>query len=203
MIPYDVTAPQLAWYVLASGDLTPTGEGYCRICGGLLVGEARPFRPSDNWMDEHQCACKYSDFICAGCSWALQNRNLLSLSIKRALLVSPAAGYRNYTDAEIEQLFADMRKGFEPPYLFFIREKSNAYKKHVILEAAVSWGNPGYVTLLTNDDNFTIPVDLRRLADAAEKLQGLELSGRGRFVLLSDPFWRIASVLARAKSNNK
>jgi len=202
MIPPGVTAPQLAWHVLASGSLTPAADGYCRICGGLLVGEAKAFKPSDNWMDEHQCACKYSDFICAGCAWALQNRNLLSLSIKRALVISPAAGYRNYTDAEIDTLLADMRKGFEPPYIFFLREKKNAYKKHVILEAAVSWGNPGYVTLLTNDDNFTIPLDFSRLADAVEELIELGPSGRERFMLLSDPFWRVASLLARAKSNN-
>jgi hypothetical protein len=203
MIPLDVTAPQLAWHVLASGKLTAAREGRCRVCGGLLVGEARPFKPSDNWMDEHQCACKYSDFICAGCSWALQNRNLLSLSIKRALLISPATGYRNYTDAEISGLLADMRAGFAPPYLFFIREKRNAYKKHVILEATVSWGNPGYITLLTSDDNFTIPLDFSRLAEAAEQLASIELSGRQRFLLLRDPLWRVASLLARVQNNFK
>lgn len=203
MIPHSVTAPQLAWYVAASGNLAPAEGGYCRICGGLLVGEARPFKPSGNWMDEHQCACKYSDLICAACAWALRNRNLLSLSIKRALVISPAAGYRNYTDAEIEILLSDMRKGFEPPYIFFVRARKNAYKKHAILEAAVSWGNPGYVTLLTGDDSFTIPLDFSRLARAAEELAELRPSGREQAVLFSDPFWRVAGLLARAKTGNQ
>lgn len=203
MIPIEVTAPQLAWHVLASGDLTPAGEGYCRICGGLLVGGVKPFKPSENWMDEHQCACKYSDHICAACAWALQNRNLLALSIKRALLISPASGYRNYTDSDLDDLLADMRRGFEPPYLFFIREKRSAYKKHVILEAAVSWGNPGYVTLLTSDDNFTVPLDLSRLAAAVEELEELKPSGSELFILFSDPFWRVAIFLARIKMNSE
>ncbi|MGI9951400.1 hypothetical protein V3F56_03475 [Moorellaceae bacterium AZ2] len=202
MTPYTVTAPQLAWHVLAAGNLTSVQEGYCRVCGGPLVGEVKLFKPSSNWMDEHQCACKYSDFICEGCSWAIQNRSLLTLGIKRALVISPATGYRNYSDEEIDTLLLDMRKGFDPPYIFVIRGKKNPYKKHLILEAAVSWGNPGYVTLVTNDDNFTVPVELPKLADAVEQVIELEPSGREYRILFSDPFWRIASLLARSKNKS-
>lgn len=202
MIPYGVTPSQLAWHVLAAGTLVPAAPGRCRICGGELFGEALPFQPSDNWMDEHQCMAKDSDLACAACWWALKNRNLLSLTIKRARLISPSSGLVDYTDDRIAELFAAMRRGFEPPYLFFVRENPQGYKRHVILEAAVSWGNPGYVTLLTADDNFTLPLDLARLADAAEELAVRRAAEPRLRAPLEDPFWRVASLLARIVERN-
>lgn len=203
MIPPDITAPQLAWHVLAGGNLAPVAQGCCRICGGRLVGKAQLFAPSQNWMGEHQCACKDSDRICGGCAWVLRNRGVLSLTMRRARLISPTVGCKDYGDDMIPELITDMRRGFPPPYLFFLRERRSPYKNHLLFEAAVSWGNPGYVTFVTADDNFSVPLDLTELAAAIEILAGSHKAGRRLRLPQADPFWRTAELLASLEGRRR
>jgi hypothetical protein len=194
-----VTPPQLAWHVVQGGSLEAAASGYCHFCGGRLVGTPGPVRKNNTWMEEHQVRARESRLACEACGWALSEpgRRLLSSSIKRARVISPSRGLADYTDRDIERLLEDMERGFTPPYLFFIRE-GGMYRRHVILETAVSWSGRGWLTVVGNDDNFTFPADLAKLARTAREIAARREAAPKLFVERRNPFLRAADCLAQA-----
>ena len=63
------TAPQIVYSGLGNKNLTPTQEGSCRICGGLLLGETGEYQKlvSDSWTDEGYNKDLNSGLVCEAC----------------------------------------------------------------------------------------------------------------------------------------
>lgn len=208
-IPYSVTAPQLAWHILAGGNLSPTREGRCRICGGDLVGSASIHNPSPAWVDEYRCKAKHSSVVCEACRWATSKlvfRKILSLQ-KLALIISPNLKKVTIENKHTDEFFRNLEL-VEPPFLIAVKPVHGLYQKHLIFDMNVSWSKvQGYLTIMAAGDNFTLPIKFSRLKYCLDyfnnEFQGLAPDGKTSYCLNfgNDILWSTAYSLYRHQHN--
>lgn len=207
MIPVTTTATQLAWHSIAGGDLAPTADGECRICGGKLVGNVSRHEISPSWMDEFKTKARYSDHVCEACEWTRKNRNI-TMKLSMGLIISPEIGALYYNREQVDD-YLEMAANLKGPYIIIFNKANGPYKRHLLFETAVSWGQPPYITILTERDNYTVPLKIGRIRYAldylTEKYGGKRLEKRDAYDLIrnNDILWAVAFSLYARKYYKK
>ncbi len=131
------TAPQIVYSGLGNKNLTPTQEGGCRICGGLLLGETGEYQKlvSDSWTDEGYNKDLNSGLVCEACVGLQKYYN-------RGLGFGVLATEEYFKKFDTTADVVDALKCLpDIPFVLLLKTGGGMFRKHLFYAAPVNYNN--------------------------------------------------------------
>ncbi len=133
MIPK--TASQIVFSGMVKKNLDVTEDGRCRLCGGVLLGNAVQAKKfySDGWTDEAFIRDRNSNYICEPCNFLKKYYNQ---NLHRGLIATEHS-FKMFETAQ--DILETLKKLPEDPFVLIFKTWGGTYRRHVIYFSPVNY----------------------------------------------------------------